>query len=111
MKFVALISGGKDSCYNIMKCKEFGHELVCLANLCPPVDFEGLDMDSFMYQSAAFNVLPAYSACLGVPMVRQITRGRAVSQSLDYAQTRDDEVEDLYNLLRAVKVITNAMLQ
>lgn len=36
MRFVALISGGKDSCYNMMKCVAEGHELVCLANLQPP---------------------------------------------------------------------------
>ena len=36
MKFIALISGGKDSIFNIMKCLENGHELVALANLYPP---------------------------------------------------------------------------
>ncbi len=36
MKFVALVSGGKDSIYCIMKCLEFGHELVAIANLTPP---------------------------------------------------------------------------
>ncbi|VDP99149.1 unnamed protein product [Trichobilharzia regenti] len=36
MKFVALISGGKDSVYNIMECVAHGHKLVALANLSPP---------------------------------------------------------------------------
>lgn len=35
MKFVALISGGKDSIFNIIKCIENGHELVLLINLYP----------------------------------------------------------------------------
>jgi diphthine-ammonia ligase len=35
MKFVALISGGKDSIFNILKCIEEGHELVALVNLHP----------------------------------------------------------------------------
>lgn len=35
MKFVGLISGGKDSIYNIIECIKRGHELVCLCNLCP----------------------------------------------------------------------------
>lgn len=35
MKVVALISGGKDSFYNMVKCVEYGHEIVCLANLLP----------------------------------------------------------------------------
>ena len=36
MKFVALLSGGKDSVYCIEKCLKYGHELLCVANLHPP---------------------------------------------------------------------------
>ena len=32
---VRLYSGGKDSCYNMMKCVAAGHEIVALANLEP----------------------------------------------------------------------------
>lgn len=32
---VALVSGGKDSCYNMMQCVAAGHEIVALANLYP----------------------------------------------------------------------------
>jgi diphthine-ammonia ligase len=35
MKFVALLSGGKDSVYNVLECVSLGHELVCVANLYP----------------------------------------------------------------------------
>lgn len=35
MRVVALISGGKDSSYNMMKCVAEGHEIVALANLHP----------------------------------------------------------------------------
>lgn len=35
MRVVALISGGKDSCYNMMQCVAEGHEIVGLANLHP----------------------------------------------------------------------------
>jgi len=35
MKTVALISGGKDSCYNMMQCISEGHDIVALANLRP----------------------------------------------------------------------------
>lgn len=35
MRVVALISGGKDSCYNMMQCVAEGHEIVALANLYP----------------------------------------------------------------------------
>lgn len=47
MKVVALISGGKDSTYNMMCCQERGHEIECLANLYPR---ESKEIDSFMYQ-------------------------------------------------------------
>ena len=52
MKFVALLSGGKDSCFNIMRCQSHGHELICLANLMP-LDISTEEMNSFMYQTAA----------------------------------------------------------
>lgn len=35
MRVVALVSGGKDSCYNMMMCVAAGHEIVALANLQP----------------------------------------------------------------------------
>lgn len=35
MRVVAMVSGGKDSSYNMMKCVAEGHEIVALANLHP----------------------------------------------------------------------------
>ena len=102
MKFVALISGGKDSIYNICKCIEYGHELIAAANLVPPDAQE--EIDSFMYQSAGHVVIGSIADCLGVPLVRREIRGLAVQQELHYAPTENDEVEDLYQLLKDVKV-------
>lgn len=106
MKFVALLSGGKDSCCNVWKCEQEGHELVCLANLCPP-EGTGEELNSFMYQSAAHGVIPQLAECFGVPLIRQEITGSAVCQDLDYIQGDDDtasrdEVEDLYELLLKV---------
>ncbi len=103
MKFVALLSGGKDSCYNILKCEKEGHELVCLANLCPP-EGAGEEMNSFMYQSAAHGIIPQMAECFGVPLIRRAIIGRAMCQHLDYeVNTQDtDEVEDLYLLLAEI---------
>lgn len=36
MKYVALLSGGKDSCYNLSHCNANGHDLVAAATLAPP---------------------------------------------------------------------------
>lgn len=35
MKYVALLSGGKDSCYNLLHCARNGHELIAAASLAP----------------------------------------------------------------------------
>jgi hypothetical protein len=35
MKYIALLSGGKDSCYNLLHCHKNGHELVVAASLRP----------------------------------------------------------------------------
>ena len=43
MRVLALVSGGKDSCYNMMKCVAAGHEIVALANLQPEQELGGRD--------------------------------------------------------------------
>ena len=50
MKVVALVSGGKDSCYSMYLCSQHGHEVVALANLLPQ-EAEPDDLDSYMYQT------------------------------------------------------------
>ena len=49
MKVVGLLSGGKDSCYNLVQCVAAGHEVTCLANLAP-AEAECVEADSHMYQ-------------------------------------------------------------
>ncbi|VDD93682.1 unnamed protein product [Enterobius vermicularis] len=101
MKVVGLVSGGKDSCYNMMKCTQEGHEIVCLANLYPS---GGLDeVDSFMYQSVGYQGVQLYGEALELPLFRAEIRGLPLNQSLEYSLTKNDEVEDLYQLL--VKVL------
>lgn len=48
MRVVALVSGGKDSTFNMMQCIADGHSIVALANLVPHSKTE---IDSYMYQS------------------------------------------------------------
>ena len=103
MKFVALVSGGKDSCFNILHCLANGHELTCLANLYPPASDED-ELDSFMYQTVGHDVLDIYEKCIGVPMYRQQINGKASNQQLEYNKTDEDETEDLFKLLETVKL-------
>lgn len=52
------------------KCVRHGHELVCLANLYPPVAVSD-EADSFMYQSAAHTAIEAQAECFGKPLIRR----------------------------------------
>ena len=106
MKFVGLISGGKDSLYTLIKCIEYGHTLIAVANLKPIFndnDNDEEDINSFMYQSVAYNVIPAVAECLDVPLIQKNIEGKSKIQTLDYEADDDDEVEDLYKLLKEVK--------
>ncbi|KAK9457621.1 hypothetical protein V1511DRAFT_494136 [Dipodascopsis uninucleata] len=108
MKTVALISGGKDSFFNLIHCVKNGHEIVALANLRPPErgseDVDAGEMDSFMYQTVGHSVLDLYSEAMALPIYREYINGKSVDQSLDqYAYDPTDETEDLYRLLHRVK--------
>lgn len=48
MKVLGLLSGGKDSCYNLMHCIANGHEVVALATLVPE---EGIGKSSLPYSA------------------------------------------------------------
>lgn len=102
MKFVALLSGGKDSCYNIRQCQEHGHELIALANLHPEPSGHD-DLDSFCFQTVGHQLLPLYATCMNVPLYRKTFHGQSVARDLQYHKADGDEVEDLYALLAFVQ--------
>lgn len=102
MKFVALISGGKDSCFNIIHCLKQRHELVALANL-HPVDKSQQELDSFMFQTVGHDIVPYYAKCTGLPLFRkEIHPFGSKNVELNYTPTVSDEIEDLYDLLSQV---------
>ena len=41
MKVLGLISGGKDSIYNLIQCINKGHEILCLGHIARPSDQGG----------------------------------------------------------------------
>lgn len=100
MKVVALVSGGKDSTMNMLKCVQDGHEIVALANLYPPDGKE--ELDSYMYQSVGHDAIDSFARCCELPLYRRPIRGSPVNQQYDYSRTDSDEVEDLYELLKQV---------
>ncbi|XP_048394257.1 diphthine--ammonia ligase isoform X2 [Stegostoma tigrinum] len=101
MKVVALISGGKDSCYNMMQCVAAGHEVVALANLRPAPHKD--ELDSYMYQTVGHEAIDLYSEAIGLPLYRHIIQGSSLAVGRDYNKCEGDEVEDLYHLLKFIK--------
>lgn len=103
MKFVGVISGGKDSVLAIHLAVEQGHQLVALANLFPP-DINA-ELDSYMYQCAGAEVIDAIGDAFEVPLVRRAMTGAPIAiNSNSYEPTSGDEVEDLFFLLQDVKL-------
>lgn len=99
---VALVSGGKDSCYAMMKCIQYGHQIVALANLMPADDSVD-ELDSYMYQTVGHQIIVSYAECMGLPLFRRRIHGSTRHQKLRYRMTPGDEVEDMYILLKEVK--------
>ncbi|TFK29379.1 meiotically up-regulated 71 protein [Coprinopsis marcescibilis] len=105
MKYVALLSGGKDSCYNLIHCNKNGHELIAAASLRPEPGKD--ELDSYMYQTVGQDAIEFVAQALDVPLYRRVISGDAVQQTVDYgsrsaAETggiKGDETEDLYELL------------
>jgi len=99
-RVLALVSGGKDSCYSMLECVAAGHTVVALANLRPHDETEN-ELDSYMYQTVGHQVIHLYAEAVGLPLHRgTIKRDRSINTDLSYETTIDDEVEDLYRLLK-----------
>jgi diphthine-ammonia ligase len=95
MKFVALVSGGKDSIYSIIECIRNGHELVGCVHLGAPLQqqqqqhqeltSDGGEEESYMYQTAASEVMTTLvEECLGVPFILYPRVGRSIHTGLVY---------------------------
>jgi len=104
LRVIGLVSGGKDSMWALCETRRLGHAIECLANLRPPPasggggdggdgDVDGDELDSLLVQTVGHACVPAIAACLtpdsgaegGTPLVRRVTRGRAVCTALGYA--------------------------
>ncbi|KAM0854792.1 hypothetical protein ACQ4PT_050182 [Festuca glaucescens] len=57
MEVMALVSGGKDSCFSMMRCLDYGHKVVALANLIP-LDDAVDELDSYMDHALKYSVTP-----------------------------------------------------
>jgi diphthine-ammonia ligase len=124
MDLVGLVSGGKDSLFNLLAATRLGHRVVCLANLHPAPPAAAGDagdaaapeeLDSFMFQTVGHTTIGAVAECMGLPLVRRATAGHSAHRGLHYPADAAaaaaagaapaavvDEVEDLHALLADV---------
>jgi diphthine-ammonia ligase len=106
LNVIGLISGGKDSIFNLIQCVQQGHKIIALANLYP-VEM-GKEIDSYMYQSVGSHAIESLAAAMEKPIYRRVIEGKPKITDLEYNGTmiekEGDEVEDLYSLLKEIKV-------
>lgn len=62
------------------------------------------ELDSYMYQSVGHHAIDLYAEAIGLPLYRREIEGSSLTTGKDYLPTAADEVEDLYELLKTVKV-------
>jgi diphthine-ammonia ligase len=102
MRFIALVSGGKDSIYTILQAIQNGHELLGCLHLGAP---ETTEEESYMYQTAASSCIRTLvEECLDVDCLIFQRKGKSLNTGLVYeANSEQDEVEDLYLALKEAK--------
>lgn len=62
------------------------------------------ELDSYMYQTVGHHAIDLYAEAMALPLYRRTIRGRSVDTGRVYTKCEGDEVEDLYELLKLVKV-------
>jgi diphthine-ammonia ligase len=117
LNVIALLSGGKDSLFSLLHCIQNGHQIIALANLYPvsksssdggnaTPSVEGDDINSFMYQTVGYTIIPLYAEALKLPLYRRQIHGKAVNKGQYYVladHDAPDETEDLIPLLQEIK--------
>ncbi|KAM0681468.1 diphthine--ammonia ligase [Glugoides intestinalis] len=98
MKFLALVSGGKDSIYTICKLIDEGHTLAALVHIKAKEEYT----DSYMYQTVGSEAALLLGECFGVPIFSFTSNCKAVNKSLEYSENADDEVETIYEAISHV---------
>lgn len=99
MKYLALVSGGKDSIYSIHRLQRDGHQLAGLLYMKSSGEYQ----DSYMYQTVGSEIVQLLGECLDVPIFVHETGCRSINQDLTYKEEDGDEVEDLYIAVRRIR--------
>lgn len=59
-----------------------------------------------MYQTVGHNAIDLYAQAMDLPLYRGTIQGSSVDQGKMYTENQQDEVEDLYKLLKNIKVLS-----
>lgn len=62
------------------------------------------ELDSYMYQTVGHHAIDLYADALDLPLYRGFIKGTSVNTGRVYTACQEDEVEDLYQLMKLVKV-------
>lgn len=98
MRFLALVSGGKDSVFTVCKLLDEGHQLVGILHIRSTADYA----DSYMFQTVGSEVAELIGLCLGCPSFVCGSECRAVNTEMDYRPTVGDEVEELFSAVQSI---------
>lgn len=106
MKVLGLLSGGKDSCYNLMHCIANGHQVVALATLVPEegigtsyvmnpesmltIAFDSDELDSYLYQSVGTSLVTLIAQAMRLPLYRKTITGKPVHLESTYGSRTKD---------------------
>lgn len=103
MNVVALLSGGKDSLFNMYLATKDKHNIVAIANLKPPSEQD--ELDSYMYQTVGHQAIELIAKALDKPLFRADITGSTKNKDLEYKEPSDneDEVEQLFSLLHDIR--------
>lgn len=61
------------------------------------------ELDSYMYQTVGHMGITKLAEAMELPLYRMETKGKSTQTGKSYVPTDDDEVEDLFNLLKLTK--------
>ena len=56
-----------------------------------------------MYQTVGSELCSSIAECLNVPYITKEIKGKTINKELNYTETKNDEVEDLFELRKVAK--------
>lgn len=106
MNVIGLVSGGKDSIYALQQCIHYGHTIIALAHLSPPIHSDIDELDNYCFQTIGHQLVKGIAECMDLPLYTiqlPSTHTASINTSLHYTYTANDEIEYLYTLLQYIK--------